>query len=364
MRYGWRRCVWVIVVAAVGLPVSTTIAQPEAAAADAGLMQPTQQSLRLTPVLARAFGRFYVAEELEHSADMSQEQAAQLGELLARRSRRLVSEGGTDLRDACEGCLAMTLADDGRFGPETSRVFGQRMQPVLRVMHGFLDGVAEDSRRVLSPEQYAELERKLRRDYHDLGRLENKMRRWADGGFKEGESPQVDHFGPEDGPPLEADPMEQTRHHIRWSRRWAEYEVNEIGPAGWARFVVNAKRTFEFDDEQAARADAILAEYREKAEAIMTPEWRAAMLTNRLRRRAYDFDYNQPTDPLRWRWDREYRNACEPVNTLGRALRKAILELPTDAQRQAVMTDLERRAARHGWATEQPADAKLFGLAP
>lgn len=362
MRYGWRRCVRVLVVAAVGLPVSMTIAQTEEAAADTEIMRPTQQSLRLTPVLARAIGRCYVADEIENVTDTSQEQAIQLGELLARRSRRLVSEGGTELRDAWEGCLAMTLADDGRFGPETSREFGQRMQPILRVMHGFLDGVAEDSRRVLSPEQYAELERKLRRDYHDLGRLENKMRRWADGGFKEGESPQVDHFGPEDGPPLEADPMEQTRHHIRWSRRWAEYEVNEIGPAEWARFVANAKSTFEFDDEQTARADAILAEYREKAEAIMTPEWRAAILTNRLRCRAYDFDYNQSTDPLRWRWDREFRNACEPVNTLGRAFRAAILELATDAQRQAVLADIEARAARHGWALER-GDAELLGLA-
>ncbi|MBN1490053.1 MAG: hypothetical protein JXA69_09060 [Phycisphaerae bacterium] len=327
-------------------------------------MRPTRQGLRLTPTLARAIGQIYTAEEIANITEVSEEQAAQMAEGIGRRWRKIVSDGGIELRDACEGCLAMLIESDGQFGPETSRVFAERVQPIVPAMRDFLDGLREDGRRVLTSDQYAELERKLRRDDHDLTRFENKMKRWADGGFKEGEAPRLDHFEPEDGPPLDAEQeVNHSRRLERQARRVAEYQVNRIGPDEWARFLARAKSVFEFDDEQAAKADAILAEYREKAEVIMTSDWRACMLANRMRRRAYNFIHDQPVEPLRWRLDKEYQDASRPIDELGRAFRAAVLALATEPQRRSLLAKIEETATRHGWTLER-GDAELLGLAP
>lgn len=365
MRCEWRVSLCGMVATVVGLAgMSARAQEPDAVeAAGADVMRPTRQGLRMTPTVASAFGRFYVAEEIETLADLDQEQAARLTELLGRRSRELVNEGGTELRDACEGCLAMLMAGDGQFGPETSREFAHRMPPILSAMRGFLDGMVKDARHVLTPQQYAELDRKLRRDDHDLRRMENKMKRWANGGFKEGESPHLDHFEPEDGPPLDEEPSDRPHRFERQARRRAEHDVNELGPAAWARFLARAKSTFGFDGEQSASGDAILAEYQAKADVIMTPEWRAKAVENRMRRRAYDFVREQPVEPLRWRLDKEYQDASQPINELGRAFRDAILALVTDKQRQTLLAKVEETAARHGWMLERD-DAEILGLAP
>ena len=307
---------------------------------DSMAMEPTRLSLRLTPALARSLGRYYVADEVESLIDLSDDQKSRLSEAIARRLMRLAHANGKALRDSIERGLALLLETDGRFSPETGRAFAELAQPMLPIAREVLNGVADDARPILTPDQLGQLQAKLRRESRELDRFENKMKRWAAGGVKEKED--VDDFEPEDGPEPEREQNDPSRDRMRSAQRWAQWHLKRVGPSEWERYVTAIKHLFAFDDEQSAEADRLLGEYRRRAEVVMTAGWKARFLQNRTRRRLHHYlDRDDvPTAPWRYRLDLEYEKLVEPVEELGRKLREEVFSLTTDEQRRAAMARL------------------------
>jgi hypothetical protein len=353
-------CVCVTMLAA--LTISSRAASPETQPADEqDLMRPTQYSLRMTPRMAHALARYYVADEIETIVHLTDDQQSRLTEALTGRLMRLTRINQDVLRGFCERSLQLLMEGNGRFTPETGREFAKGTDAVLPIAREFLDAIAQDARPVLTSDQFKALETKLRRDGRELGQFEGKMRRWAAGGAKNRE--ELDDLEPTDGeppPPEERDVMRNSRWQ---AERQAYRDVEQVGPGEWARFLAKAKPFLKLDKEQSAKGDQLLARYRRQAEAIMTPEWTSRVLANRTRRRLYDsLAQRLPTAPLVYRLNREYEEATAPILDLTREFREEVFALATDAQLAAALATISEAAAQHGLTVDE-ADARLLHLA-
>jgi hypothetical protein len=329
--------------------------------ADGGVMRPTQRGLRLTPRMAQAFAAYYVADEMKTVVPVTPEQESRLVESLSRRMMALVRTHEKDIRDGIESGMAMLLATDDHFDATTGKEFAERTRHMIPLMREFLKAVGDEARPVLPPEQFDIFQRKLGREGQEIDRLERKMGRWAAGGATPRE--HVDHFEPADGPEPPRDERELRYRRTLGQRRSAERDLSWIGPTFWERFLAGAKRFFEFDAKQAAEGDRLLAEYRGKAEAIMTAEWRERVIRNRMRAHARYSLGTMPIAPWMHQLDRSYQKDIAPVEALGREFREKVFSLATAEQRDAARARIQEAAQKAGVNLGE-ADARILRLQP
>lgn len=360
MRYALPICVCLTTVVALATPARA--ADPASQRTDEqDLMRPTQHSLQMTPRLAQAMARYYVADEVETIIPLSEDQQAKLTDALARHVTQLTGTHREPLRDFCERSLELLMERDGHFTPETGREFAKGTDAVLPLAREFLEGLTKDARAILTPDQFKALETKLRRDGRELGQFEGKMRRWASGGAKDNE--EIDDFEPADGEPPGPEERDAKVNARMKAERLAHDIMQELGPAVWARFLTRTKHFLNFDEQQSVRADQVLAKYRLQAEAIMTPEWTSHIRENCTRRSLYwQLGDKLPTAPLVFRLDREYRQAIAPLFDLGRKFYEEVFALATDAQLATTLAKISEAAAQHGLTVDE-SDAQMLHLA-
>ncbi len=317
---------------------------------DDEVMRPTGHGLRLTPQIARGFCRAMLTNgDLGRELNLTEEQEAQMSEALARRLMQMGHANGQHLQPFLETFVESMVIHQAKFTPDSAREFGKRAKPVLPAIRQFVKGLAEDARPILTPDQYAGFEETARQGLQGVDRFEGKMKRWASGGANDGED--LDHYEPEDGPAPEASGTDHEKPKTpkaQHARNMAEWDLRRVGPGGWLRFLAGVKYFFKLDDAQSAEADQILAEYQQRAEAVMTDEWKQRIRRNRtkfhLRRSLGEI----AKAPWLYHLDREYEELFAPVGKIERAFRAAVLALVTDEQREAAFAGVRDRAAKHG----------------
>jgi hypothetical protein len=347
---------------------------------DVAEMRPTKLGLQITPQLARAATRNWVLDQLGYKAwfqddsdgkvQVSDAQKDRLNDAAAERLLRGIDRDPEKVRTFCEGAIeTILLSGENRRrlkGDDAKRLAGQT-EPMLPLFRQFVDGFAEDARTILEPDQYAALEKNLGKVRRRMDRLDKKVERWKSGDIKEeGERlfEGLDDPEPEETKKDEelTEEEKQRREALRNARNTTKWQIRQLGPFEWAQFIYMAGYFFKFDDEQTKQAEQLLEDYRGRAEAVMTPEWKADVRRNRI---YYNLRYHldeHKEGPWVYHLDRDYDEMTRPITELGEEFRKAVIALATDEQRQAAVEQVREMLARHGMSYEDT-DASILGLA-
>lgn len=312
-------------------------------------MRPTELSLRLTPRLARGAAGAWLREELWNNLSLTEDQQRQIADATARRMMEIAHRSGREGAEAMEYLIETQITTNGKVTAENAREFSEKMRPFVQAGREFIEGIVEDARPVLSDEQMRELEAEVKRELNKLDRFERRLDNYAEGRVEEGgENPFNELEQETDESGRKRDPR------VRNARRMAEWDVRRMTSWQWSRFLAGAATMFKFDEAQQARGDALLAEYRKKADAIQTPEWKARIQRNRtLANLRWQLD-DLPTGPWVYHLDREYKEATRPLVELTDQFYAEVLAVATPEQRAAAIAEARALAERHGMTV--PAD--------
>jgi hypothetical protein len=294
------------------------------------------------------------------------EQEKQLSQRFAQRVMDAANKYGEQGRDFLETFLECNFARDKNMTPEMKQRFGQVGSDLVPAMRDLIRDFARDARPLLSDEQWESFKGDLRREFRNVDRAEKNLRRWAEGGATDDEglnSLDLDGTGDSDEKAgLAAGDRPRSTKALRAARRRADAELRDLGFVSWRDFLASTKTFFRFDAAQSAKGEEILAEYRHRAEPIMTPEWRRRVLDNRVK---YNLRGALKAELRPWLFhiESEYNELVAPVVELGNEFRGKVVALATAEQRQAAIEDVRARAAEHGLVFSD-LDDTLLNLEP
>ncbi len=337
---------------------------PPAVELPADLMTPTRHGLRMTPDLARIFSRRWLQEDLGKDVSLNERQEDELSRRVADRLTDMAANHGEQASDLIEFSIESMLEMRGRaFTPEMSQQFAERTEGLLPVVRNFMQDFARDARPLLSDKQWEQLKERLRGDFRRVDRLEEVMKRWADGDVKEGEDifRTLAEIDEEEGGSGAQGRSPRGRPALRRAHRRAEDDLRRLSPTNWAAYVQETSRFFEFTAEQTAEAGRILAEYRGRAEALMTASWRERCRENRMKYHLRWSLGREPLAPWIYHLEREYQELIAPVSELDHRFRDEVLALATDEQRAAGVQTLRERSEAHGMDLDD-LDMQMLGL--
>lgn len=343
-------------------PVPASPARTASPSPGEEVMRPTEHGLRMTPALARAMSRMMVRQLVEGSP-LPAEQKARMDEALARRIMETCRTHQEMMQQVAEYTVEAMMKRDihaQQFTAESAAEFGRRVRPMMPVARDFMRSMAEDFDPFLDAHQREAIRRMLDEALSEMDKIDARLERWSNGGYEPGEHP-FDNHTPQTQPATESSPA-PANASMQQAEESARHALAMLEPNLWEGFVYNTGRYFQFDDSQTARAREILAEYRQRADAIMTPDWKQRIRENRLKQQfRYLLSREQPVAPWFFHLQHEFDQANEPLREMGDAFRKEILALTTPEQRDEALARIRQRAAQHGLTLED-ADRTLLGL--
>lgn len=335
------------------VPESVPI-QPEPAPPPPGeeVMRPTAHGIRLTRKMADGLARMTVRNQLAPKVSMDEEQQERLAQAIADRTwdlkQRYSGQAGRAIEHFYASLMEKEIVGDGGMSPEEAQEFSRTVGPGARIIQEFWEGLLEDARPILDPVQYGELEEEAEKALKMTRRFQEKMARWARGEVKENE--RIMEGFDEDN--MEAEESGKSMEYIR-AERSARWNINQLGPDTWRRFLNGAANVFKFDAEQKETGEEILREYSDEAKIVMTPEWKKNLLANRVQERLGTLCPEEPLDPWMFHLEQEYKRMVEPLEELGRNFRWEILSLATPQQRERVVEELRTIGLQHGMSAEE-----------
>jgi len=285
------------------------------------------------------------------------------------QTARKYEEQGQNLSEAVIESMwsAMSSGKGMEFTPEMGRELGNRALPAMPALHELMDGFLTDAEPILPPESMEKLRKKMAEGQKELDKFDQRMQRWAQGQMKPGEDPFNDRSEEANPPPNNqtganaAAPRKPASPEMQRAERNADAVLAFAGVNEWTMFKTQVETYFKFDEQQKAKAEQILAGYRGKADAIMTPQWKESMRQNRIKVNLRSQIKGMPTAPWFWRLEYEYAQSLRPVQEMGWAFKKEILALVTRAQREAALTDLSIQAGQQGLTLDDK-DQAVLGL--
>ncbi len=317
------------------------------------VMQPTRHGLALTPKLAEYIGRQMADEGMGADLKLDAQQKTRMAEAITRRILDAQRKRGRQVGDGIEHLFEVMLSGQ-TIDRESARTFSEKISPALGAVDEFMDGLLQDAKPLLSESQFADLEKDIQRERVQSQHFREKMKRWEQGEVKEGENwmAAFQDDTPEEPDKPKAPPKTGDMQQAEWK---ADSNIRDLGPVQWHLFLDRAKAVFAFTPEQVAAGDALLVEYREKAELIMTDAWRQHVRANRIRSHAKEVLTDQSLKPWLYHLDREYREMTAPLKQLGREFHRAVVDLATDEQRGKALAEMQKFADDHGMRPDEMA---------
>jgi hypothetical protein len=336
---------------------SAVLAQPASTRPAPGdeVMRPTQRGLRLNPVMARSISRLALREDYCKDMVLTDEQERQIADASSRRLMDIAHRDGREAGPAIEFIFETMIASDGKVTPQNAREFGEKMQPLMRAGRELLDGLADDARPVLDDEQFKQFEASIAKHRKAFERLEQRLAGYREGRLEKEEEPFDDLEKPDDELPGQA----KVDQRIKQARQSADWQTRGPTSWEWSRFLAGAAVAFKFDGEQKAKGQALLVEYRKRADAIRTDEWKARVKRNRT---VYFLQWElgeTQRGPWSYRLEKEYDEAMRPLKDLGGEFQRAVLALATP-QQQADAVEAARQLAEKYGHTATEADLALL----
>jgi hypothetical protein len=322
------------------------------------MASPTEYGIRLTPGMARAMSRWTIREVFVKRYELDESRVDEATELMARRIMQFAHEHEAAGRELIEFAITEALEhktrsrDEGMEGMPLglARGIGTRLLPVMPSIRDATDGVMQDIRPMLSLKQQIRFTGEVTAVNVALDAFDKNMQRWAAGDV----DPFGDPFKSGDAKfKKDADGQTQTLKRIRGG---AEADSRREPGGDWDRYVEQAKQYYQLDESQAAAADSLLRDYKQRAKIAVAPEdeHRAKVYQNSL--------WCQFATELPGRWWGNPLNILlyersgkldAPVEALGEELRGRIDEIPTRAQREAAESRVWATFAEKGLKVDE-----------
>lgn len=306
--------------------------------ADDPAERPTEHGIRLTPGMARSFAGVMAKEVFASRYELDESKRAQATEAIARRIMQLAHKHEERGQEFFEFVFATALEAQSerrnRRGPPSGLVkgIGERILPVMPDIREAANGIMQDVRPMLSFKQQLKMTADVAMVNVALDAFEKNMQKWASG-------ETIDATGnpfESEEQRLKKDENGQTQT-LRNALSRAEAQSKRAPGSEWDEYVEEAKKYYELDSSQAAMADSILRDYKERAKAAVGGEdaWKATVYRNRLWSGMSLALAGRWNNPLRALLDRELQQVREPLDALGDELKDRIDAIPTQAQRDA-----------------------------
>jgi hypothetical protein len=319
------------------------------------IMMPTQGGLRFTPKLAKGMARAIAGEFSDGPA------RDQLAGLLEGRFQNMKEQHGQEAAVAIEHFYEAILSQEARgnlpdnnkakymsFDADAAREFSRKVSPGVKLLEEFWKGFPDDARQVVPEEKMQKVAENTREALEMTRRFQEKMDRWSRGEVKPNEG-LLDGIDEDD---IAAEKSGQTKEYIQ-AEQQVRWEVNRRSGTEWEWFLNQCTEVFKFDDAQKTAGKKLLQEYREKAAAITTKEWKAKALANRVRRHLRSLCPGQPLEPWVFRLDQEYKQMTRPIEEMDVAFHRDVVALARTDQWEQMLAGLRKVATDHGMRAEE-----------
>jgi hypothetical protein len=329
------------------------------------VMRPTRRGFRFTPGILQLGTRAWLREGPFADVDFDERQQAALSEKFSHRLMELSDREGEKVRELVETWLESVLTGSNKLTAEMKQRLGQQASDFVPAMRELVKDFARDARPLLTDGQWELFKEDLRQQFQNLERFEKKVQRWADGGAREDETLDDLDLEGEVTPEGAVQPGKGGRptRALLNARRQADSDVQKLMPGSWREFLLSAKAFFLLDDKQMAQGERLLADYRRRAEPIVTPQWRGQVRENRVKYNLRGSLNREGLGPWIFHLDNAYNELIAPLKELEKEFRDQVIALATPAQRDAAVAKLRQRAAEHGLQFGD-LDAELLRLLP
>lgn len=344
--------------AAFGVLLGVIVAAPAIGQGPTGaadpLDRPTEASLRMTPELARLFGRQLAEQHFARRYELPEDRVDEAGEMIARRIMQAAhGHDNPAIRDGFEEMIGAMIETRGR-GPEAGgggiprelgQALGRGLQPVLPGVRELVNGVGRDIRPMLPVSQQLRLGADVTAFNTGLDAFEKTVERWSQGDV----DPFEDPFGGGRRRNMEKDETGATQA-LRRAREMAEGQLARELTGEWKQYVEQAIRFYRFDESQAASAQSLLREYAGRAEAVLlNADVRDRLYHNHLWEQMMYRLRLGSANPVRRLLEDEQHKLRDPVRQLEHEFKERIERIATESQRQAAARRVHAMLADQGF---------------
>lgn len=317
---------------------------------DTAEMKPTEIGVRFTPKMARAIGK-HMSAQMKHRYDLDDEQVSAIGQIVSTRLMVLARENAELGRTLIETMIETGIHNQGDFPKEAAQAFGKQAKPLMPVLKEFFVDTAGDIGKEMTFSQRLKLTGDMTVATAALLVFENRMKRWEEGKVGDNANPFWD---PADSDPSKAesepeDPDEHPEHRRarRIAERQIEYQIDL--DKRWGDYVERAVAYYEFTEAQQNSADAVLRDCQKRAVHLKTPEWRTALVRNRIARQlSWRLGADISRGPWMFSLEAEYTRLRKPLTDLDEELKRRLENLPTSTQRAAAEESVRKTLSEKG----------------
>ncbi len=315
-------------------------------------LEPIELSMRFTPEMANGVSRMWL-KYMTPRYELDEQQATAIGEIMSRRLMQVIDEGAPHGSELVEQMLLRSFENDGdepRFDVESGKRFAETAAPLFPILDRFFTDTSAEISQKMTLSQRLKFTGDVAGARVGLGLFESRMKRWAEGNVGERGNPFWDPTDPA-APPV-THPDGSTEHtELRMAKDQAENQLQWEARAAenWQRYLDRAAEHFQFNESQMASGRSILDECRQRAEAIMTPEWKAAVRENRIQHNLAALMGSVVNEgPVGYWLGQQSQDLRRPLQELGREFRQRIDALADSTQQAAARERVRAFLAERG----------------
>ncbi|MBN2563914.1 MAG: hypothetical protein JXQ75_23615, partial [Phycisphaerae bacterium] len=312
-------------------------------AGDLAEMRPTEIGIRFTPGMARAAAKQFTMA-MKPRYDLDDNQTSEIQQIISREFMTFVTNNAEIGRDLIETMIETGIENNGGFSTESARGFGKMAKPLFPALRSFFAETSAKIGKKMTVKQRLKFTVDVTAATAGIAVFEGRMKRWEEGKAPDNANPFWDP--PEGSPSAEsqpADPNETPEHRSARQNieQWIDRQINI--DERWEGYVDQAIEYYGLNEPQVTAAKVILKDCQERAKRIKTPEWRAAILENRIARRlSWGLGEEVAQGPWMFKLEAEYENLLKPMTDLEAELKHRIEDLPTSEQRAAAKATVRK----------------------
>lgn len=335
---------------AIDLPYVQAQDSSPGESADGEEMKGTEIGIRFTPQIAEAIAKRSISQ-MKPRYDLDEPQAEEMQEIIQRRLMKFAQENAVLNRDMLELMMATMIENDGRFPKEEAKKFAEMAQRFTPKFKELITHTSAEIGMKMNVTQRLKYTADVGIFAAGFVIFENRMKRWEEGKIGDYANP---FFDPADKDPskIESEPRDpnESEEHRKARKEVEAWLGGQMNPdERWQEYLDHTTLYYGFTETQKTSAAAILKECRERAKAIKTPEWQAAVKENRVVRR---LTMGTPDEVSRGPWmvaiEDAYERLMKPMNDLNDEFRRRLNDLPDSAQRATAREAVRKTLAKKG----------------
>ncbi|HKQ46734.1 MAG TPA: hypothetical protein VJZ71_01545 [Phycisphaerae bacterium] len=310
----------------------------------------TEIGIRFTPEIAAAIATRSISQ-MKPRYDLDDGQAEEMKEIIQRRLMKFAQENAVLNRDMIELMMATMIENDGRFPKEEAKKFAELAQRFTPKFKELITHTSAEIGMKMNVTQRLKYTADVGIFAAGFVIFENRMKRWEEGKIGDYANP---FFDPADKDPskVESEPRDpnESEEHRKARKEVEAWLGGQMNPdERWQEYLDHTTVYYGFTETQKTSAAAILKECRERAKAIKTPEWQAAVKENRIIRRLTMGTAEEVSGgPWMVAIEEAFERLMKPMRDLNDEFRRRLNDLPDSTQRATAREAVRKTLAKKG----------------